>query len=553
MYNSHRILIDTPSAHAALGFDEYANALKDVIENSNPRFAIGIFGSWGSGKTTLMDMLRDRLDPVRAVSVDFSAWRYEKEPQIIIPLLDTVRQSLVDWAAGHPEHTAATAAPAARRAAETLGKVMAALIAGFSLKLGFSNVFEVSYEANKSLQLGREYAKEEAAEKKEASRAATSVSKRSDPDLPQSFYHASIRALTSEFKQFAALTNHLRIVVFVDDLDRCLPRAALEVLEAMKLFFDLEGFVFVVGLDRAVVERCIETQYRPFAGEAPLVKGADYIKKIFQVPINLAPVSVAQLDELLTAMYDDGGLSPSQRDHLNTVVKPHLRFVSETRVNPREVKRFVNAYTLQMKIRPQLQPNVVLALLTLRFRPDWERVKESIEDFGADGTDAIRRFLEGEEAALDEQAWDLTSIPPTFRNYVLGPGRDLLHAADLDEYIYSGAATQASAGTEFLHLGREVAQLRILARGLELAGGVGRFQEKLAMVMHQIDELRSIPDLETSRGYLEQAGRLATEAGADLDRNPVNGTPDKTADRIIELVTLVQHSLRVLKRQAALA
>jgi predicted KAP-like P-loop ATPase len=39
-----------------------------------------------------------------------------------------------------------------------------------------------------------------------------------------------------------------KIVIFVDDLDRCLPDNALDVIESMKLFFDLPGFVFVVGL-----------------------------------------------------------------------------------------------------------------------------------------------------------------------------------------------------------------------------------------------------------------------------------------------------------------
>ena len=46
-----------------------------------------------------------------------------------------------------------------------------------------------------------------------------------------------------------------RIVVFVDDLDGCLPTNALDVLESMKLFFDLPGFIFVVGLDESVIDR----------------------------------------------------------------------------------------------------------------------------------------------------------------------------------------------------------------------------------------------------------------------------------------------------------
>jgi predicted KAP-like P-loop ATPase len=52
-----------------------------------------------------------------------------------------------------------------------------------------------------------------------------------------------------------------RVVVLVDDLDRCLPTNALDVLESMKLFFDLPGFVFVVALDEEVVERAIRAKF----------------------------------------------------------------------------------------------------------------------------------------------------------------------------------------------------------------------------------------------------------------------------------------------------
>ena len=52
--------------------------------------------------------------------------------------------------------------------------------------------------------------------------------------------------------------------VFVDDLDRCLPEKAIEVLEAIKLFLEAPGTVFVLGMDREVVERGVESRYRGF-------------------------------------------------------------------------------------------------------------------------------------------------------------------------------------------------------------------------------------------------------------------------------------------------
>jgi predicted KAP-like P-loop ATPase len=57
--NSIRIITDESSLEVdALGFDSYSQKLAEIIINSKPRFAIGIFGGWGTGKTTLMKMIQ---------------------------------------------------------------------------------------------------------------------------------------------------------------------------------------------------------------------------------------------------------------------------------------------------------------------------------------------------------------------------------------------------------------------------------------------------------------------------------------------------------------
>ena len=75
-----------------------------------------------------------------------------------------------------------------------------------------------------------------------------------------------------------------RLVVFVDDLDRCLPEKAIEVLEALKLFLDVEGWVFVLALDAEAIQNAIRHRYQ---GD---VKAREYLKKIVQVPFILPPI-----------------------------------------------------------------------------------------------------------------------------------------------------------------------------------------------------------------------------------------------------------------------
>jgi hypothetical protein len=452
----YKIILDAPSKNPALGFGQVAEALKGIIEGSRPQFAIGIFGTWGSGKTTLMRAIEARLDPTRTISVQFSAWRYEREPQLIVPLLDTVREALITWAEKNK-----TFEQSAMKTAVTVGKAMYSLLAGVSFKLGVPNALELSFDANEALDQAKKFSDEEKA-------ARTS----------RSFYHATFKALQETFSEFVGPTSGRRIVVFVDDLDRCLPQGALEVLEAMKLFFDLEGFVFVVGLDQAVVERSIDLKYRADGtpGEAEKgayqIRGSDYIKKIFQLPYGVAPVAFTQLQEFLDAVYSEAALPPDQVQELRNIVSRHLRYVlAESGVNPRELKRYLNAYTLVIKIKQHLNKDVVLALQTVAFRRDWEIVRRAILSYREVFTDAVRRQLNGENTAITDLDPTLAGVPDSFLTYVSpsNPGESLLNIPILDEYIYAGEATTSSQGSLFIDAIRDVAQLTKPLRLLESA------------------------------------------------------------------------------------
>src|SRR4051794_10891446 len=107
MTADYRILLDVPlEQNLALGFNDLADAFQSVIETSPAQFAIGLFGGGGSGKTTLMRGIAQRLSHANCAVVWFSAWRYEKEPHLIVPLLDVVREGLMTW---HDENAGAPA------------------------------------------------------------------------------------------------------------------------------------------------------------------------------------------------------------------------------------------------------------------------------------------------------------------------------------------------------------------------------------------------------------------------------------------------------------
>jgi hypothetical protein len=505
------------SGNVALGFDSLADAFRDVIEKSEPQFAIGLFGGWGSGKTTLMEAIDRRLNRRDCAVVWFSAWRYEKELHLIVPLLDVIREGLVNWLDANTG-AAEAVRQSTKSVAGTIGKVIESLLTGFSLKAGVPGVLEVSYDANKVLTRANQF-------------DAADVAAR----VPRSFYHASFRALREAFARFTAADPAAgqpprRIVVFVDDLDRCLPEGALEVLESMKLFFDLPGFVFVVGLDLRVVEASVSRRYRDIlaigearprtAGEpiaADVISGAQYVRKIFQVPFTLPPVSADQIQDLVRSIYETANLPASQWTEIDQDVQPHLRFLGDAAgLNPREVKRFINAYTLVRKIKPHLDRGVVVALQTIAFRPDWRPIQFALLAFRNAFIAALQRHaaapVAGYLEALDP---NLVTLPQSFATYIENghPGHVLIGTTfNIDDYIYSGEAARTSVSTTFLDLFREMGELigaiRMVRRNtLPRAEFISRVHSALGKLQTSDEAPRAatiVQDLTTLLGLFEQ-------------------------------------------------
>jgi energy-coupling factor transporter ATP-binding protein EcfA2 len=455
VYESFRILIDDPAPKPDLGFDDYAASLAEIVRLSRPQFAVGIFGAWGSGKTTLMKAIEHDLeDRSEVISVWFNAWRYEKEEHLIVPLLDTVREALLVWGAGMPEEIKT----GARRMASAIGRAARAILVGLTLKAGLPGAVEVSLDANKVATAWRQ------------------------PDLdtesafePKSFYHASFMALRKATEEFisgaegpAQEEPARRFVIFIDDLDRCLPDKALQVLESMKLFFDLDGFVFVVGLDQLVIERAVQVKYPAGtvdqqSAATTYLNGVDYVKKIFQVQFTTPRIDQGQLPKFLDSIADAAQLPDEQRQDLRDVVTPQVNYIAGTAsVNPREVKRLVNAYTMQMKMLErklkdqQRTPSApaVLALQVMSFRTDWQATYQALSNRPSEFVDATADALDRGSTAI-AVAEEVIELPLSLVGYLRAEGAPLLKLGDLLEVYVSTA--EAAQSTD--HSVREIAQV----------------------------------------------------------------------------------------------
>jgi hypothetical protein len=110
-----------------------------------------------------------------------------------------------------------------------------------------------------------------------------------------------------------------RIILYIDDLDRCSPRQVVEVLQAVHLLLALELFVVVVGVDPRWLLRSLGREFRSTLTEGPdpdpdwsLSTPQDYLEKIFNIPFILPAMNPANFGSLLRGLAEDASDDETQ-------------------------------------------------------------------------------------------------------------------------------------------------------------------------------------------------------------------------------------------------
>ena len=95
LLNDQTIGDEASSSVDGLGFQAYAHVLSEVAIGAPGPFTVGIFGEWGTGKTSLLRLIEDNLGKrENVITVWFNAWRYEGDEQPIVPLIATIIRAL---------------------------------------------------------------------------------------------------------------------------------------------------------------------------------------------------------------------------------------------------------------------------------------------------------------------------------------------------------------------------------------------------------------------------------------------------------------------------
>jgi hypothetical protein len=298
---------------------KYVNGLADFITACVTPMTISIQGDWGSGKTSMMNMVREALGD-KVLTVWFNTWQYSQfnmGDDLTVSFLGKLIQCL------QPEKTTSSAK-------ETFKKAYKAI-----KKAGYITVDHFIGGA--------------AAE--ELENLAEKFSKGDDDAVD------AINSLKEEFKSCVAqkLSEERkdRLVVFIDDLDRLNPGKAVELLEVLKVFLDCEKCIFVLAIDYSVVSQGVKEKYGDLIGED---KGKSFLDKIIQVPFKM-PVAHYKVDKFVKEMFKQVNIDLDADGGANEYVSLIQASVG---CNPRTMKRLFNAYLLLTFISKNVNLNRLL-------------------------------------------------------------------------------------------------------------------------------------------------------------------------------------------------
>lgn len=258
-----------------LGMGPFARVLAGVALGTDGPFNIGVYGGWGVGKTSMLQVTRELIEKQteqpHVVTVWFNAWQYEREEHPLFPLIAAIIEA-AEKKASECDTTADRLCAKLTR----LGSSLRALTRGmkFSGKVGMPLVGEVGveFDADKALK------------------AEELIGKQSNPLQGEMLYQSAFEALEAVTKPDEDGPPP-KVVIFIDDLDRCLPDKALELLESIKLVLNQKGFIFLLGLDHNIVTSYLAKCYREQYGMTDTAQAertaSTYLHKIVQLQFDV--------------------------------------------------------------------------------------------------------------------------------------------------------------------------------------------------------------------------------------------------------------------------
>lgn len=390
---------DVETSEDLLGYTVHAELLKQVImEGRNLPVTIGLYGDWGSGKSSILKILQNKIETDEdskndSVVIYFDGWSFESFDDAKMALMQgivdkleekiTTKETFANCAKKVKDNifSLRTLMWLLRNVAAPIG--MAAISGGITTISSLISVFS-SFK-------GKE---DELVNKLTGEGAEKFLKDITDTHLDVDTFSA-VREFRTNFEKLIKATKKKQVIILIDDLDRCLPEHIIENLEAIKLFLNVQNTAFVIAADQRIVSGAIHKQYKEIADLSYSSNGSErsigenYLDKFIQVPYSIPKLSNQEVETYIMLLFCKSQLEKEKfevihNDYQEYIVRhkfenygwenikelgvaknPSLEnmitFIthctpiisSSLERNPRLIKRFLNAYELRNQLLKQ--------------------------------------------------------------------------------------------------------------------------------------------------------------------------------------------------------
>ncbi len=297
---------DVETTKDLLNFTVVADTAAQLVrESAGHPLSIGVSGSWGTGKSSLVKMIGASLkkahaDDSKYLFLEFNAWLYQGYDDARMALLQSVADKLLAEAEAQQSHVDKAVEFAKRIKWLGVGKLVAPTIAGALMggTLG-GPLGAVIGAAGGLCKAGSTPTPEDIEKVKDAyatlqPELAGLLKEKAEKSLPQ-----EIQELREKFEKLLDSLD-VTLVVLVDDLDRCLTDTAISTLEAMRLLLFMPRTAFIIAADEQMIRGAVRAHFRNVDLSDELV--TSYFDKLIQVPLRVPRLGVTEVKGYLVLL-----------------------------------------------------------------------------------------------------------------------------------------------------------------------------------------------------------------------------------------------------------
>lgn len=299
---------DVETTQDLLNFKVVADTAAQMIKEGNGQpVSIGVSGSWGVGKSSLVQMIGESLKSLDGgnnyIFINFNAWLYQGYDDARMALLQKVADKILEEAEARKTFVDKAKDFIKRINWLRTAKFMAPVAAGFISGASIAGPVGSFIGAVSGLlgQSGKP-SNEQLRNLKESYHQVVPDLQKLLNEKEEKSVPKEIEALRSLFQEL--LENlELTLIVLVDDLDRCLPNTAISTLEAMRLLLFIPQTAFIIAADEQMIRNAVRAHFGNIDLSDELV--TSYFDKLIQIPLRVPRLGANEVKGYLILLLAD--------------------------------------------------------------------------------------------------------------------------------------------------------------------------------------------------------------------------------------------------------